>query len=879
MAMLNKKSAPVTANDDDAIFMQSTEKYTNSQSVSRLEDKEDNEIFDQPTQVLVDNNKPIPSDNNSNEECEDVDEAIFMQPTQKYSIDDQNKSKQSKPNDNEIFKLPALITKDKKSVPKSTSKGNSQDVTTKSTEIQDDDVFNQPTQVVTTENVFDQPTQRIELAKDDKLVPSGSKSPSKEILENSPSEEAKPSLNLHKNTNQRNKFDEVESQLEVMFASQTLEMSLQANDRPSNPLVNVFDGKSSTEPQGNTEEIEIKEHELPESPQSIQSSTSTKEYCESSTLPMDELIDRNNRKETEASNAKQERPVRKRKVNETALAETVDSVETPKKRSLRNKEKVAIQEASTSTKKVNNKSSTGNEEKENITTIDDSDKQSDTNIDNEAKVTDVGKTRTSSRNKKQARATQKPNKKNSKNNEVQEVTSINETVETMSKNQSNTSEVENQEEVENIKSRAKRKPSKEAINETDKNETFKGNRTSTRKQKSELKDNGDDASTTVSTSRTLRNNKNESDTSVIPASSDTNANIELTPECIKPKNVNTRSTRRGGKTITSEETTEPVLSTPTRVSKRSKRLLSTDDDDNKSDVAAKRTKNIEMPANVASSSNSSNNSDFVSTPASTRSKRILNKGNEKGQSNQSVKKVKKVESPISEEANSDKSTTSIDTTPKRTKQQLSSLNITSSTLEKNRRILKPKVVFTMMNSPELESLIRSLGGIIVDSVSACTVLVTGTLKRSQKLLSAVGLAKPICSPNWLQECKKANKFLDPWDYILEDEEAERNWDFSLKESLERSKNKKLLEEYTVLLAVSEAVDVLKEAIESCGGKWVMKAPAKNTKSNFVVVGNPNKKASYARFLKQNPPPTVVAPEAIFDGVLRQELRFQNHLLT
>lgn len=54
-----------------------------------------------------------------------------------------------------------------------------------------------------------------------------------------------------------------------------------------------------------------------------------------------------------------------------------------------------------------------------------------------------------------------------------------------------------------------------------------------------------------------------------------------------------------------------------------------------------------------------------------------------------------------------------------------------------------------------------------------------------------------------------NLYADPWDYILEDKEAERNWSFSLKESLERSKNKKLLEEYTVVLAVSEAVDVLR----------------------------------------------------------------------
>lgn len=48
---------------------------------------------------------------------------------------------------------------------------------------------------------------------------------------------------------------------------------------------------------------------------------------------------------------------------------------------------------------------------------------------------------------------------------------------------------------------------------------------------------------------------------------------------------------------------------------------------------------------------------------------------------------------------------------------------------------------------------------MVDTVDACTVLVTESVKRSQKLLMAVGQGKPICSPEWIRESKKANHFL------------------------------------------------------------------------------------------------------------------------
>ncbi|XP_018578133.1 uncharacterized protein LOC108916382, partial [Anoplophora glabripennis] len=79
--------------------------------------------------------------------------------------------------------------------------------------------------------------------------------------------------------------------------------------------------------------------------------------------------------------------------------------------------------------------------------------------------------------------------------------------------------------------------------------------------------------------------------------------------------------------------------------------------------------------------------------------------------------------------------------------------------EKGKRKQKPKIVFTMLDSPLLESLIRQMGGTVVDSVESSTVLVTGQVKRSQKLLTAVGQGKPICSPDWIHASKKANEFL------------------------------------------------------------------------------------------------------------------------
>lgn len=54
---------------------------------------------------------------------------------------------------------------------------------------------------------------------------------------------------------------------------------------------------------------------------------------------------------------------------------------------------------------------------------------------------------------------------------------------------------------------------------------------------------------------------------------------------------------------------------------------------------------------------------------------------------------------------------------------------------------------------------------------------------------------------------------------------------------------------------------------------------RNPEGIFVVIASAEQKSKYAKLIKQNPSIKVVEPEAIFDGVLRQELRLSNHLLS
>lgn len=122
-------------------------------------------------------------------------------------------------------------------------------------------------------------------------------------------------------------------------------------------------------------------------------------------------------------------------------------------------------------------------------------------------------------------------------------------------------------------------------------------------------------------------------------------------------------------------------------------------------------------------------------------------------------------------------------------------------------------------------------------------------------------------------------FIDPWDFILQDNEAEEKWKFSLKESLRRSQKDRLLEPYSVQVTTTHATDVLKNVIQACGGKIIQRMPARNSKTRYFVVGSSDERSKYSRYLKMKPAPPVVGTEAIFDGILRQELHLDRYQLT
>ncbi|KAF6203767.1 hypothetical protein GE061_002102 [Apolygus lucorum] len=190
-----------------------------------------------------------------------------------------------------------------------------------------------------------------------------------------------------------------------------------------------------------------------------------------------------------------------------------------------------------------------------------------------------------------------------------------------------------------------------------------------------------------------------------------------------------------------------------------------------------------------------------------------------------------------------------------------------------------KVMFTGLADAKLSSMVKKLGGKVVEKPSDCTVLVTDKVRRTVKFLCALSLGKPIVSPNWLSKSKSFNKFTDTYDSLLKDGEAEDKFDFKLKESLEKAQSSRLLEGFSFYAtpSVLPPPAEIKPIVECAGGTYLAKPPAKWA-SNAAIISSPKDKSDWTKLTKHGVLPPILSAEALLSGVLQQKFDFGKHRL-
>ncbi|KAB7497707.1 Mediator of DNA damage checkpoint protein 1 [Armadillidium nasatum] len=182
----------------------------------------------------------------------------------------------------------------------------------------------------------------------------------------------------------------------------------------------------------------------------------------------------------------------------------------------------------------------------------------------------------------------------------------------------------------------------------------------------------------------------------------------------------------------------------------------------------------------------------------------------------------------------------------------------------------PRVLFTTFKDTKDEKIVKDAGGKIAESASDCTVLVTNAVKRTCKLLACVGKGIPIVSTQWLVATKRARCFVDPWEFIVSDVEAENKFDFTMESSLKIAAKKKLFSGYSIHVtdSVKPPPNDMREIIECAGGQYLEMPPTFAAPKSIIVSCDEDKK-NWSSFKKLKL--TIVNKEFILTGLLRQKI--------
>ncbi|XP_052777838.1 mediator of DNA damage checkpoint protein 1-like [Mya arenaria] len=217
-------------------------------------------------------------------------------------------------------------------------------------------------------------------------------------------------------------------------------------------------------------------------------------------------------------------------------------------------------------------------------------------------------------------------------------------------------------------------------------------------------------------------------------------------------------------------------------------------------------------------------------------------------------------------------------TPKSTGKSVVSEVTNSPTLRKTTTEgHRAKVMFTGVVDEQGEKIVKDLGGELVGDVTMVTHLVTDQVRRTMKFLCCVARGVPIVSPEWLKASKDSGMFLDPTPFLVKDDASEKKYKFILHLSLDRARDKPMLQGMSVHVtkSVKPPATVMKDILQCAGAKYLASMP-KSASSETVVVSCDEDRGVCDHAVKNGV--QVVSPEFVLSGILRQEVDITSYRL-
>lgn len=196
-----------------------------------------------------------------------------------------------------------------------------------------------------------------------------------------------------------------------------------------------------------------------------------------------------------------------------------------------------------------------------------------------------------------------------------------------------------------------------------------------------------------------------------------------------------------------------------------------------------------------------------------------------------------------------------------------------------------RILFTGLENEEREyqeSLIKELGGKVVNDWQDCTHLITDKVRRTIKFLCALSTGKYIMNTKWLTQCAKKKEIVPESKFLLSDKPSEKKWGFNLQKSIKESTllqtNNKLLFDSYIFHPTSSVVppqNELEEILIANGGKLLPQLPNKlspEVKEKLIIIGNMTDFSEIKKLIKEHnlKQSSIQSNECILSSILKMD---------
>ncbi|XP_069775624.1 mediator of DNA damage checkpoint protein 1 isoform X2 [Narcine bancroftii] len=213
----------------------------------------------------------------------------------------------------------------------------------------------------------------------------------------------------------------------------------------------------------------------------------------------------------------------------------------------------------------------------------------------------------------------------------------------------------------------------------------------------------------------------------------------------------------------------------------------------------------------------------------------------------------------------------------KTRRQACQLSPSPSGASLSESVPMPKVMFTGLVDEDGMKVIELLGGEVVECVHDSTHLVTDRIRRTVKFLCAVARGIPVVTPEWLKKSGRNSYFLSYRSFLLDDRDQEQNFNFKLKDSLQKAKEQPLLQNYRIHVTAGVQPDPSQMwTILRCSGATVLPKMPRTYKEKTLVISCPDDLAKCKAARDAGIP--VVNAEFVLTGILQQTVDLVKHRL-